>query len=182
MGQILDAMRRTFWTRAMPKTVKGQFNALVRREKGDTRRIAERLGVSRRTAQRYVKGERNLANNKKVARRLEREVARDHQPRVTERAERQAQQQGLMVETIATLGFTAPEGSTDDPRVRRMTEDVPDRLVPEVFEAMRTGDEHRLQELFGEALAEEYFRLPGTEAERLDVTFTDIQHFEVDYQ
>ncbi|TLQ38836.1 telomere-protecting terminal protein Tpg [Streptomyces marianii] len=181
MGKIIDAMRARFQTRSTPKTARGQFNALMRKEKGNTAKVAERLGVSRRTVQRYVKGERNIAKSKpEILDRLQKEAAKDHQPRVTARAQKEAQRQGMTIETRARFGFTSDAGSTDDPRMRRLTEDVPSDLIPKVFEALRDNDEDRLAELLGQGLAEEYFRTPGTEAAELDVEFTDIDYIELD--
>ncbi|MEU7153858.1 helix-turn-helix transcriptional regulator [Streptomyces sp. NPDC045456] len=183
MGKIIDAMRARFQTRSIPKTAKGQFNALMRKEKGNTARVAERLGVSRRTVQRYVKGERNINKTKpEILDRLQKEAAKDHQPRVTARAQKEAQQRGMTIETRARFGFKSDAGSTDDPRMRRLTEEVPDHLIPEVFEALRAGDEDRLAQLLGQGLAEEYFRTPGTDAEDLDVEFGDIDYIELDYR
>ncbi|GHJ02285.1 hypothetical protein TPA0906_74970 [Streptomyces olivaceus] len=181
MGKLVDAMRARFQTRNAPKTARGQFNALMRKEKGNTAKVAERLGVSRRTVQRYVKGERKIANSKpEILDRLQKEAAKDHQPRVTARAQKEAQQRGMTIETRARFGFTADAGSTDDPRMRRLTEEVPDHLIPQVFDALRAGDEDELNRLLGQGLAEEYFRTPGTDAERLDVEFTDIDYVELD--
>jgi len=183
MGKIIDAMRARFQTRDIPKTARGQFNALMRREKGNTARVAERLGVSRRTVQRYVKGERNIARSKpEILDRLRNEVAKDHQPRVTARAQKEAQQRGMVIETRARFGFRSDAGSTDDPRMRRLTEEVPTHLIPDVFDALRANDEDKLAELLGQGLAEEYFRTPGTDAAELDVEFTDIDYIELDYR
>ncbi|MCT9093863.1 telomere-protecting terminal protein Tpg [Streptomyces sp. NPDC054904] len=181
MGKLVDAMRARFQTRNAPKTARGQFNALMRKEKGNTAKVAERLGVSRRTVQRYVKGERNIAKSKpEILDRLQKEAVKDHQPRVTARAQKEAQRRGMTIETRASFGFTAGPDSTDDPRVRRLTEDVPDHLIPQVFDALRAGDEDELNRLLGQGLAEEYFRTPGTDAEQLDVEFKDIDYVELD--
>ncbi|MCY1649245.1 helix-turn-helix transcriptional regulator [Streptomyces sp. SL203] len=182
MGKILDALKSRFQTRDIPKTTSGRFNALMRKEKGNTQRVAERLGVSRRTVQRYIKGERKIDNSPKVVARLEKEVSKDHQPKVRAKAQKEAKQRGLTVETRARFGFNAAGGSTDDARLRRLTEDVPDHLVDGIFEALRNGDESEAQKLIAEGLAEEYFRTPGTEREGLDVEFTDIDYVELDWQ
>ncbi|MGA4980047.1 telomere-protecting terminal protein Tpg [Streptomyces cinereoruber] len=183
MGKLLDAMRSRFLTKDLPKTAKGQFNALMRKEDGNTARVAERLGVSRRTVQRYVSGERSIAKTKpEILDRLQQEVSKDHQPRVTARAVKEAQRKGMTIETRAAFGFSSAAGSTDDPRMRRLTEDVPDHLIPEIFEAMRNGDEDRLNELLGQGLAEEYFRTSGPDAENLDVEFSDIDYVELDFR
>ncbi|MFE4496066.1 telomere-protecting terminal protein Tpg [Streptomyces niveus] len=183
MGTVIDAIKARFQTRDIPKTAQGRFNALMRREKGDTAKVAERLGVVRRTVQRYVKGDRNIANSKpEVLKRLEQEVTKDHQPRVRARAQREAKERGLTVETRASFGFTAAAGSTDDSRARRLTEDIPDDLIDPIFEAMRDGDEDKARELIAEGLAEEYFRDGGTRAEGLDVEFTNIDYIELDWR
>lgn len=182
MGKVMDALKPLAFTRDIPKTIRGRFNALMRKEKGNTKRVAERLGVHRRSVERYVRGERKIENSPKVAERLTAEVRKDHQPRVFAQAQKKAQQRGLQVETRASFGFKAADESTDDDRMRRLTEDVPDRLIPDIFEALREGDEERLQKLIGEGLAEEYFRIPGTDAASLEVTFTDIDYIELDYR
>jgi transcriptional regulator with XRE-family HTH domain len=182
MGKVIDAIKSRFQTRDIPKTASGRFNALMRKEKGNTQRVAERLGVARRTVQRYIKGERKIENNPEVLARLEKEVTKDHQPKVRAQAQKDAQQRGLTVETRARFGYTAAGGSTDDARLRRLTEDVPDHLVDGIFEALRNGDEDEAQRLIAEGLAEEYFRTPGTDAESLDVELTDIDYIELDWR
>ncbi|MFE6165463.1 telomere-protecting terminal protein Tpg [Streptomyces sp. NPDC056486] len=184
MGKILDAFKAAFQTRDIPKTPQGRFNALMRKEKGDTARVAERLGISRRTVQRYVTGERKIAKTTvpEVLERLEKEVTRDHQPRVRARAEKEARERGLQVETRSAFGFTAAGNSTDSARVRRMAEDVPDHLIGDLFDALRDGNEDRLNELVGEALAEEYFRDHNTRASGLEVELKDIDYIELDFR
>lgn len=184
MGKLVDALRERFQTRDIPKTPRGQFNALMRAEKGNTAKVAERLGLSRSWVQRTAKNRgRNLSRSKpETLESLRTQASRDHQPRLTARAEQRAQEEGLTIETRATFGFKAGGRSTDQARVRRLTEDVPDHLVPAVFEALRSGDEDALSKLLGQGLAEEYFRTPGTDAEDLDVEFGDIDYVEVDFR
>ncbi|MFD9819108.1 telomere-protecting terminal protein Tpg [Streptomyces violascens] len=184
MGKIIDAITARFHTRDIPKTIQGRFNALMRKEKGDTAKVAERLGVHRRTVQRYVKGDRDISKSKpEIVERLTQEVFKDHQPRVRAKAEAEAKQRGLYVETRARFGFTAAGETTDDARMRRLTEDVPEALVPELFEALRNGDEDKAREIVAEGLAREYFRERDTDGLRgLDVDFTDIDYIELDYR
>ncbi|MEW1551471.1 telomere-protecting terminal protein Tpg [Streptomyces tsukubensis] len=182
MGKIFDAFRDRFdFKGSIPKTARGQLSALLRKEKGSTKRVAERLGVSQRTVQRYVKGDRKIANsNEETLKKLRTEVSKDHRPRVHAKARKEAKARGLMVETRASFGFTANEVSTDDPRVRRLTEDVPDHLVDKIFDALQVGDEDKVRELIAEGLAEEYFRAgPGS---GLDVEFTDIDYIELQWR
>ncbi|MEU2395053.1 helix-turn-helix transcriptional regulator [Streptomyces sp. NPDC007369] len=184
MGKVIDALKSRFQTRDIPKTARGRFNALMRKEKGDTAKVAERLGVSRRAVQRYVKGDRDISKSKpEILDRLEKEVSKDHQPRVRAKAEAEAKERGIYVETRARFGFTSAGQTTDDPRIRRLTEDMPEDLIPDLFEALRNGNEDKAEQIVAEGLAREYFRLPDTEGVRgLDVEFTDIDYLEVDYQ
>ena len=183
---IVGALRARFGIRRdIQKTPQGRFNALVRAEtpkggKPDTKRIAERMGVSRRHVQGLIKGERKIANAKPdTLKRLETEVRRDHLPRVMAQAQKKAETQGLGVETRARFGFkTSDAGQTDQARLRRLTESVPSHLIPNLFEALRTADEERLKELIAEGLAEEYFRVPGGGADGIDVILNDIDYIE----
>lgn len=61
MGDIEDALDRAgaeTFTRQPPKTPLAQMRLLVRAEKGSTRAVAARLGVSQRTVERYLAGQR----------------------------------------------------------------------------------------------------------------------------
>ncbi|MFI9630924.1 helix-turn-helix domain-containing protein [Streptomyces sp. NPDC052042] len=55
-GKVLDALvraERKVFTRPAPKSAKAQVKFLLTRAKGSTKAVAERLGVSRRTVERY---------------------------------------------------------------------------------------------------------------------------------
>lgn len=59
MGEIEDALARATAgtaTRPIPKSAQAQMRFLVKAEKGSTRAVAARLGVTQRTVERYVKG------------------------------------------------------------------------------------------------------------------------------
>ncbi|MFD4535641.1 telomere-protecting terminal protein Tpg [Kitasatospora sp. NPDC058397] len=183
--KIIDALteRFTIRTRDIAKTPQGRFNALAREAtpkggKPNTARLAERLGVSRRQVQRYLKREAKIGNaSAETLRRLEAEVRKDHQPRIFAQAQQQAERGGLGVEARASFGFsTSQAGGTDDARLRRVDEEIPSHLIPEIFEAMRVGDEDRLRELVADGVAEAKFRVPGGGAAGLDVEFTDIDY------
>ncbi|MFI9311113.1 hypothetical protein [Streptomyces triculaminicus] len=58
-GKILEALaqaERKVFTRPAPKSAKAQVKFLLTRAKGSTQALAERLGVSARTVQRYRAG------------------------------------------------------------------------------------------------------------------------------
>ncbi|MGV9315170.1 telomere-protecting terminal protein Tpg [Streptomyces sp. NPDC003691] len=183
MGKIFDAFREQFdFKGSIPKTARGQLSALLRKEKGSTKRVAERLGVSQRTVQRYIKGDRKIANsNEETLRKLRSEVSKDHRPTVHAKARAAAKARGLSVETRASFGYTANQMTTDQSRMRRLTEDIPDDLVDKIFDAHQEGNEDKVQELIAEGLAQQYFRT-GPGGAGLDVEFRDIDYIELEWR
>lgn len=185
MGEIDDALNRAAAntaTRPIPKTAGARMRFLVKAEKGSTRAVAARLGVSQRTVERYVKG--TLRHPRKdLAARLEREVRRDWQPRVKQRArKRAATSTGIVIETRARFGFTAAPGSTDDARTRRLTQHLPPAYAARLFDAQAAGaTEQQLQRIAAEGLQEIYFKDRGRRAQGLEVEFTDIDYVELDF-
>ncbi|MFF7234491.1 telomere-protecting terminal protein Tpg [Streptomyces sioyaensis] len=133
IGDALSQAARAAWTRPLPKSAGARLRFLLKREKGSTRSVAQRLGVSQRTVQRWVKGEQRPTGARAAA--LEREAARDWQPHVTAQAQQRSARTGIVVETRARFGFTAAPGTTDDGRIRRITETLRRPGAP----AMRTS-------------------------------------------
>ncbi|MEW2549719.1 XRE family transcriptional regulator [Streptomyces sp. NPDC047002] len=184
MGIVSDSLDRAAaanFTRPLPKSAQAQMRFLVRAEKG-TRAVARLLGVSQRTVERYVRGQLKRPR-KDLADRLAAEVRRRWQPRVRDRARRQAASQtGIVIETRARFGFTAAPGTTDDARVRQITQALPPAYASRLFEAERTGaTEQQLRDIAAEGLQEVYFRDNGRRADGLLVEFTDIDYLELDY-
>lgn len=181
MGKILDAFNRKVFTRDIPKTAQGRFSFLMKKEKGNTKAIADRLGVTQRTVQRWIKGDRKISE--KVAPKLADEVTKDWQPRVRQRAEKEARATGLQVDTRATFGFrgSAGGGTSDDPRERLMLEYMPEDMVGDLFAAYRAGNEERMNELIAKGMGEEYFTDKGRRADGLEVDMTDIDYLDVEW-
>lgn len=185
MGDIEDALDRAgaeTFTRQPPKTPLGQMRLLVRAEKGSTRAVAARLGVSQRTVERYLAGQRKHPRPA-LAGALVREVKKVWQPRVRRRARRRASTStGITIETRARFGYTAPVGTTDDGRLRRLTVHLPPAYADRLFQAQRQGASDRaLREIVAEGLQEIYFKDGGTRAGDLEVEFTDIDYFDVSF-
>nr|WP_258308657.1 XRE family transcriptional regulator [Streptomyces sp. NWU339] len=144
-------------------------------------RLADALGVSQRTVERYVKDQirRPRAD---LAHRLQDAVRARRQPRIRERVRRQAAAStGLVVDTRARIGFTAAPGTTDDARIRHPTLALPPQHAARLFDAQDRGaGERQLRDLAAEALGEVYFRDGGRRATGLAVQFTDVEHVEFD--
>ncbi|GGV76630.1 MULTISPECIES: telomere-protecting terminal protein Tpg [Streptomyces] len=175
----LDAAVRKAFTRPVPKSAPAQMRYLVRQLKG-TRAVAELLGVSRRTVERYVKDQIRTPRPD-LAARLEREVTARWQPRVRARARQQAATTGgIVIDTRARIGYTAPIGTTDDARLRHLTVALPPRWAARLFDAQEAGaGERQLQQIAAEGLKEIYFQDDGRRAGSLEeVRFTDVEHVE----
>ncbi len=185
MDAIEDALLRgdlDHLTRQPPKTPLAQIRLLMRAEKGSTKAVAARLGVSQRTVERYLAGQRKTPRAALRAA-LVREAARAWQPRVKQQArKRAAATGGITVETRARFGYTAPVGTTDDPRERRLTVHLPPTYAARLFEAQRHGQgDHALRDIVAEGLQEVYFKDGGTRAGGLEVEMTDVRYFDVSF-
>ncbi|MGW7328361.1 telomere-protecting terminal protein Tpg [Streptomyces sp. NPDC054840] len=184
MGDIDDALDRADregFTREPPKTLKGQINFLVRQLKS-TKAVAEALGVSQRSVERYRKGDRKTPP-KAVADRIDTAVRARWQPVVRGRRRKEAATStGITVETRARFGYTAPVGSTDDGRMRRLTVHLPPTYAQRLFDARAAGaSDQQMRQIVAEGLQEIYFKDGGTRAQGLEVEFTDIDYFDASF-
>ncbi|KES08442.1 terminal protein TpgA2 [Streptomyces toyocaensis] len=178
-GEGLDAAVHRVFTRPTPKSAPAQMRYLVKQLKG-TRPVARTLRISQRTVERYVKGQIKKPRPD-LAARLEREVTKRWQPQIRARAKaKAATTDGIVIDTRARLGYTAPVGSTDESRIRHLTVALPPRHAARLFEAREAGaGDQQLQQIAAEALREVYFQDSGRRAGSLEeVRFTDIEHLE----
>ncbi|MBT2674269.1 XRE family transcriptional regulator [Streptomyces sp. ISL-14] len=178
-GDGLDAAVQQAFTRPAPKSAGAQMRYLVKQLKG-TKAVAQMLRVSQRTVERYVKDQIKKPRPD-LAVRLEREVKARWQPQIRAKArEKAATTGGIVIDTRARLGYTAPVGSTDQDRIRHLTVALPPRYAARLFEAQEAGaTEQQLKEIAAEALKEVYFQDGGRRAGQLEeVRFTDITHLE----
>lgn len=184
MGTIGDSLQRAQegqFTRKPPVSTQKRAEFLVR-QLGSTRAVAQALGVSQRTVERYLKGTRR--NPPKVlAARIDAEVKQRWQPLVRRRAaQRAATTGGITVETRARFGYAAAAGSTDDPRLRRITERLPPAYAQRLFEAHQVGAaEDRLAAIIAEGLQEMYFKDRGRRAQGLVVELNAIDYLDLDW-
>jgi transcriptional regulator with XRE-family HTH domain len=183
MGIVGDGLERAVqqaFTRPIPKSAGAQMRYLVKQLKG-TRAVADALGISQRTVERYVKDQirRPRAD---LAQRLEDAVRQRWQPRIRAEARKQAATStGLVVDTRARFGFTAAPGTTDDARIRHLTIALPPHYAARLFDAQDAGaSERQLRDIAAEGLGEMYFRDGGRRAQGLAVEFTDVEHVEFD--
>ncbi|WP_330334823.1 XRE family transcriptional regulator [Streptomyces sp. NBC_00536] len=182
VGDSLDRAAAKTGTRPIPKSAGAQIRYLVKQHKGSTKAVATLLAISQRTVERYVKDQIKTPRPE-LAERLAAEVTRRWQPLVKKRAREQAAKRtGLVIETRARFGFTAAPGTTDDGRMRRITQHVPPEYASRLLAAQESGAaEAALQRIAAEALQEAYFKDSGRRAGDLVVEFTDIDYLDVGY-
>ncbi|MET9323689.1 XRE family transcriptional regulator [Streptomyces sp. NPDC003038] len=180
IGDSLERAAREADTRPIPRSAGARMRYLVRQHKGSTRAVAGLLGVSQRTVERYVKDQIRKPKPA-LAQKMEAEVRRRWQPLVRKRArERAAKQTGLVIETRARFGYTAAPGTTDDGRMRRITQHLPPQYAHRLLTAQDAGaPETELRRIAAEGLQEVYFKDQGSRAQGLLVEFTDIDYIDV---
>jgi hypothetical protein len=184
-GDIDNALERADteqFTRRPPVTPLAQMRLLMKAEKGSTKAVAGRLGVTQRTVERYLAGQRKRP---RAALRdaLVREAAKVWQPGVRRQArKRAATSTGITIETRARFGYTAPVGTSDDPRERRLTVHLPPAYAARLFEAQQQGaGDQQLRGIVAEGLQDVYFQDNGQRAQGLEVEITDIAYFDVKF-
>ncbi|MFD5028826.1 telomere-protecting terminal protein Tpg [Streptomyces sp. NPDC058405] len=180
-GDGLDQAVQKAFTRPIPKSAGAQMRYLVTQLKG-TKAVAQMLRVSQRTVERYVKDQIKKPRPA-LASRIEREVKARWQPQIRAKArEKAATTGGIVIDTRARLGYTAPIGSTDQDRIRHLTVALPPHHAARLFDAQDQGaNDQQLREIAAEALKEVYFQDGGRRAGSLEeVRFTDVEHLEFD--
>ncbi|MFF3636856.1 telomere-protecting terminal protein Tpg [Streptomyces sp. NPDC002250] len=179
IGEGLDKAVQGAFTRPIPKTAGAQMRYLVKQHQRSTRRVAELLGISQRTVERYVKNQLKRPRPE-LADRLEREVRSRWQPQIRAKAKKTAATTaGIMIDVRARFGYTAAPGSTDDARVRHLTLALPPDHAARLFQAREAGSpEDQLRQIAAEALGEVYFRDNGRRAHGLEVELTDLLNLE----
>ncbi|MFG2839894.1 telomere-protecting terminal protein Tpg [Streptomyces zaomyceticus] len=185
MGEIeaaLDRAGQEHFTKTPPKTLKGQIGYLIR-QLGTARAVAEQIGVTADSVNRYRRGARKHARPD-VAARIDAAVHTRWQPQVRRRRQKQAATTGgITIETCARFGYTAPVGTTDDGRFRRLTAHLPPAYARRLFDAQDTGaPDTQLRQVVADGLKDVYFQDGGTRAAGLsEVQLTDIDYLDLDY-
>ncbi|MFG2547712.1 telomere-protecting terminal protein Tpg [Streptomyces sp. NPDC048594] len=180
-GDGLEAAVQKAFTRPAPKSAGAQMRYLVKQLKS-TKAVAQMLRISQRTVERYVKDQIKKPRPD-LAARMEREVKKRWQPQIRAKAKaRAASTGGIVIDTRARMGYTAPIGTTDQDRIRHLTVALPPQYAARLFDAQQQGaSDARLQEIAAEALKDVYFQDGGRRAGSLqEVRFTDVEHLEFD--
>lgn len=178
----IERADREGFTKEPPKTLKGQISYLLR-QLGSAKAVAQELGVTADSVNRYRRGARKHARAD-VAAKIDDAVRQRWQPQVRKRRQRQAATTGgITVETRARFGYTAPVGTTDDGRFRRLTVHLPPDYARRLFEARDAGaSDQQLRGIIAEGFKDVYFQDGGSRAMGLsDVEINDIDYLDLDY-
>ncbi|MGW6925153.1 telomere-protecting terminal protein Tpg [Streptomyces sp. NPDC054950] len=169
-------------TRGPPKTLKGQISYLLR-HLGSAKAVAAALGVTADSVNRYRRGARKHPRAD-VAAKIDDAVRARWQPQVRKRRQKQAAASGgITVETRARFGYTAPVGTTDDGRFRRLTVHLPPAYAQRLFDARNAGaSDQEMRGIITEGFKEVYFQDGGSRDIGLsDVEINDIDYLDLDY-
>ncbi|MET9662759.1 XRE family transcriptional regulator [Streptomyces sp. NPDC006510] len=180
LGDSLDRALEGAFTRRIPQSAQAQMKYLVKQLKG-TKAAAQALGISQRTVERYVSGK--LKRPRQDLRgRLEREVKKRWQPQIRAKARKKAASTGgLVVSTRARFEFEAAGGTTDDARIRDITQALPPEYADQLFSAREQGaNEDQLRQIAADGLARMYFRANNSRAHGLGVEFTDVERLDIE--
>ncbi|TGB05597.1 terminal protein TpgA1 [Streptomyces sp. MZ04] len=187
MGLIEDRLEEaaeTAYSQPIPKSLGARIRFLLKQEKGVSRAeaaraVAEKIGKSQRTVERYRDDQIKTAKPEAAAA-IEAEVKKLWQPLVKARKfESAITTKGMKVDVRGKFGFKSPKGTTNDPRYRRLPTCRLDadttRALYEAKEAGATEDE--LAQIVADGLREDYFTDGGTRAQTLQtVALTGIDH------
>ncbi|MFE7236027.1 telomere-protecting terminal protein Tpg [Streptomyces sp. NPDC002405] len=185
MGEIEDAIERAdreAFTREPPKTLKGQIGFLLKQLKS-AKAVAAELGVTADSVNRYRRGARKHPP-KEIQQKIDAAVRSRWQPQVRKRRRKQAAATGgITVETRARFGYTAPVGTTDDGRFRRLTVHLPPSYAQRLFDARETGaGDQQMRQIIAEGFKEVYFQDGGVRAMGLsDVAINEIDYLDLDF-
>ncbi|MEU0413889.1 XRE family transcriptional regulator [Streptomyces griseorubiginosus] len=183
-GEIDDAIRRAeqeTFTQEPPKTLKGQIGYLLR-QLGSAKAVAAEIGVTADSVNRYRRGARKHPP-KDIAEKIDSAIRQRWQPGVRKRRRQHAATTGgITVETRARFGYTAPVGTTDDGRFRRLTVHLPAAYAAALFDARDAGaSDQQMRGIIAEGLKDVYFQDGGSRAMGLsDVALNDIDYIDFD--
>ncbi|MGC2998659.1 telomere-protecting terminal protein Tpg [Streptomyces sp. G35A] len=183
-AKVMDGLaraERALFTRPPPKSARAQIKFLLTRAKGSTQAVAERLGVSRRTVERYRSGAITKPQKRLQAALVE-ETEAEWQPQVKAQArQRAATTGGLVISCRAYFGF-GPEGTSDAGRVRDISTAISLSHADQILKARENGTtDADLHDLVAEAIADAYFRREGGGRAGLHVEFKDVEWLDIKF-
>jgi hypothetical protein len=182
IAEALDIADAHHWTRQPPRSDHARLRFLLSHHT-DIPALATRLRTTAATVQDILE-RRSTASAGPLHQAIVREIVRLWQPRVRRRIHQEVlahQHRGLQVHFRGWFGFDGAEGSSDDGRMRQLSQQLPDPYPARLFEARyRNAEEKELRGIVGDAVGEAYFKVAPVRGRHV-VRLTDIEYVEFSY-
>ncbi|MGX5397167.1 telomere-protecting terminal protein Tpg [Streptomyces anulatus] len=179
--EALDRADARHWTKQPPRSGRARIKFLRQHTQDDAQALAALLTVPEHEILGLLE---DCTPTDTQAAAIEKAVLARWQPRVRRRAHRIiTDNDGLMTVSFrAYFGFTAPCGTTDDPRLRFLTTSLRPPYPERLFAARhRFAPEQECHRLLGDALAASYFHHQGAPHSLEAVALQEIDYLEFLY-
>ncbi|MFG3496834.1 telomere-protecting terminal protein Tpg [Streptomyces sp. NPDC047886] len=181
-AQALDIADARHWTRRPPTRPHARVRHLLRTQPASL--LAPRLFCSPQALARWADSDTDDLTPVNATL-IERETYRTWQPQVRRRAHQQILEHDgcVTVQLHARFSFTTASGEFHDPRLRRLTEDLPTLHARRLFDAHHEdADEEDLRRILADGIGEAYFfRALRPDQQQAAATITDLHHIQFHY-
>ncbi|MFJ4031519.1 telomere-protecting terminal protein Tpg [Streptomyces griseoluteus] len=182
VAHALDLADARHWTRQPPKRPTARLRHLLRQSSPNA--LAPRLFAYPHALIRWAEGEtRDLTPAQATL--IEREIYRTWQPDVRRRAHQQIlDHDGCVTAQLhARFAYTTLSGEFHDPRLLRVTEDLPVHHARHLFDARHQGaEEDELRRILADGIGEAYFfRALPPDQQQAAVTISDLHLIQFHY-
>jgi hypothetical protein len=182
IAEALDIADAHHWTRQPPRSDRARLRFLASKEK-DPAALSRRLGTTPQKLRRLLASQPGAANQE-LSRAILKEVVRLWQPRIRHRAHQVASQQqhSMHVHFCGWFGFNASAGSSDDGRLRRLSENLHHPYPARLLEARHhNASEDELRTIVADGIGESYFKVSPGRSGLHAVRLADIDYIEFSY-
>lgn len=182
IAYALDMADARHWTRRPPARPGTRLRHLLCTQTAAT--LAPKLFAYPETLTRWADGDISDLNTAHATL-IEREIYRTWQPQVRLRAHQEILDHDgcVTVQLHARFSFTTTSGEFHDPRLRRLTEDLPALHARHLFDARhRDAEEDELRRILADGVGEAYFfRALPVDQQQAAVTISDLHFIQFHY-
>ncbi|GAA2679328.1 telomere-protecting terminal protein Tpg [Streptomyces lunalinharesii] len=182
VAYALDIADQRHWTRRPPDRPDARLRHLLHTQAAHL--LAPRLLAHPQALTRWADGETNDLTDTHATL-IEHEIYRTWQPQVRSRAHQQILKHDgcVTVQLHARFSFTTSSGEFHDPRLRRLTEDLPLLHARRLFDARHhDAAEEDLRCILADGIGEAYFfRVLPPDQQQAAVTLTDLHAIQFHY-
>lgn len=182
VAHALDLADARHWTRQPPKRPAARLRYLLHHHSPGT--LAPRLFAYPPALTRWADGDLNDLTPAQATL-IEREIYRTWQPEIRRRAHHHILDRGGCVTTQlhARFAYTTLSGEFHDPRLLRLTEDLPALHARQLFDARHcNAEEDELRRILADGIGEAYFfRALPADQQQAAVTISDLHLIQFHY-